>query len=350
MRDRSSTAATGEGGGQILRTAARALARRPARRSGSRRSAPAGRSPGLHAPAPDRGPGRRGGRQGRGRRARRSARASSRSRRARSAPATTASRSGTAGSTTLVLQTVLPGAARAPTARSTVAARGRHAQPDGAAVRLPREGASCRSSGGWGRASSATLERPGFYPAGGGGFRVDDRAGAARSRRLELLERGEIRAGAARGGRRAAPARDRRARAGDRLGAASAGSRRASRSSRCRFRRAGERRPRRARERARDGGLHRLRREGRAAPRAVAEAPAREVRRYLAAGVPVGEHLADQLLLPMALAGAGTFRTTAPSKHTTRRSRSSGSSSGRWSRAPRSQGGATWRFEASRKG
>ena len=30
----------------------------------------------------------------------------------------------------------------------------------------------------------------------------------------------------------------------------------------------------------------------------------------------VCEHLADQLLLPMAFAGGGSFRTTAPSSHT----------------------------------
>lgn len=33
---------------------------------------------------------------------------------------------------------------------------------------------------------------------------------------------------------------------------------------------------------------------------------------FLEAGVPVGEHLADQLLLPMAMAGGGRFRTMAP--------------------------------------
>jgi RNA 3'-terminal phosphate cyclase (ATP) len=38
-------------------------------------------------------------------------------------------------------------------------------------------------------------------------------------------------------------------------------------------------------------------------------------RRYLAADVPVGEHLADQLLLPLALAGGGVFRTLPPSSH-----------------------------------
>ena len=33
--------------------------------------------------------------------------------------------------------------------------------------------------------------------------------------------------------------------------------------------------------------------------------------------MPVGRHLADQLLLPMALAGGGKFRTLSPTKHTT---------------------------------
>jgi RNA 3'-terminal phosphate cyclase (ATP) len=50
---------------------------------------------------------------------------------------------------------------------------------------------------------------------------------------------------------------------------------------------------------------------------AVAEAAAAETLRYLEAGVPVGEHLADQLLLPMALAGGGAFRTLALSLHAT---------------------------------
>jgi RNA 3'-terminal phosphate cyclase (ATP) len=39
----------------------------------------------------------------------------------------------------------------------------------------------------------------------------------------------------------------------------------------------------------------------------VAGQLAKTVLRYLEAGVPVGEHLADQLLLPLALAGGGTF-------------------------------------------
>jgi RNA 3'-terminal phosphate cyclase (ATP) len=48
---------------------------------------------------------------------------------------------------------------------------------------------------------------------------------------------------------------------------------------------------------------------------AVARAPVAEMREWLAADVPVGVHLADQLLLPMALAGAGRFRTLPPTPH-----------------------------------
>jgi len=48
----------------------------------------------------------------------------------------------------------------------------------------------------------------------------------------------------------------------------------------------------------------------------VADEAARQAKRYLDAGAPVGEHLADQLLLPFALAGSGSFVTGAPSSHT----------------------------------
>jgi RNA 3'-terminal phosphate cyclase (ATP) len=39
--------------------------------------------------------------------------------------------------------------------------------------------------------------------------------------------------------------------------------------------------------------------------------------RYDRSGAPVGEHLADQLLLPLALAGSGSFTTLKPTLHTT---------------------------------
>lgn len=44
----------------------------------------------------------------------------------------------------------------------------------------------------------------------------------------------------------------------------------------------------------------------------VAERACNEMDRYVDANVPVGEHLADQLLLPMALAGGGRFRARGP--------------------------------------
>lgn len=47
----------------------------------------------------------------------------------------------------------------------------------------------------------------------------------------------------------------------------------------------------------------------------VAERAVAEMERYLAADVPVGEHLADQLLVPLALAGRGGFRTLRLSSH-----------------------------------
>lgn len=49
----------------------------------------------------------------------------------------------------------------------------------------------------------------------------------------------------------------------------------------------------------------------------VAERTLKQAREYLNAGVPVGKHLADQLLIPMVLAGRGKIRTLSPTRHTT---------------------------------
>lgn len=49
----------------------------------------------------------------------------------------------------------------------------------------------------------------------------------------------------------------------------------------------------------------------------VGLAAADEAAAWLAAGVPVGEHLADQLLVPLALGRGGRFRTVRPTPHTT---------------------------------
>lgn len=40
-----------------------------------------------------------------------------------------------------------------------------------------------------------------------------------------------------------------------------------------------------------------------------------EARDYIASGAAVGEHLADQLMLPLALAGGGRFTAAAVSQH-----------------------------------
>ena len=47
----------------------------------------------------------------------------------------------------------------------------------------------------------------------------------------------------------------------------------------------------------------------------VGVAAAKGLRNYLASSAPVGVHLADQLLLPMALAGGGVFHTLAMTNH-----------------------------------
>jgi RNA 3'-terminal phosphate cyclase (ATP) len=47
----------------------------------------------------------------------------------------------------------------------------------------------------------------------------------------------------------------------------------------------------------------------------VARRCVNEMRRYLAHSAPVGEHLADQLMIPFAMAGAGAFRTLPLTQH-----------------------------------
>jgi RNA 3'-terminal phosphate cyclase (ATP) len=51
--------------------------------------------------------------------------------------------------------------------------------------------------------------------------------------------------------------------------------------------------------------------------RRIAEGLADEVQAYLEAEVPVGPYLADQLMIPLAMAGGGRFRTLTPTLHTT---------------------------------
>jgi RNA 3'-terminal phosphate cyclase (ATP) len=218
---------------------------------------------------------------------------------------------GTAGSATLVLQTVLPALAVACGPSQLLLKGGTHnpwAPPYDflAKALLPLLGRM-------GPTMMAELRRPGFYPAGGGEFRVLVRP-APRFGPLELMERGEVLARRARALVARLPEHiARRELQGVRDGLGW--------SPDCL-----------AVEKCEDspgpGNVLILEVQsrhvtevfagfGRRGVRAeeVAAAVVEEARRYLAAGVPVGEHMADQLLVPLAL-GGGRFRTVAPTRHT----------------------------------
>jgi RNA 3'-terminal phosphate cyclase (ATP) len=220
---------------------------------------------------------------------------------------------GTAGSATLVFQTVFPALALA-SRRSIVTVEGGTHNPMAPPFDfLSRSFLPLVER--MGARSTAVLDRPGFYPAGGGRFTVTVEP-AQGFGRLELVDRGEV--------------LTRRATA---VVALLAGS-------------IAERELKAVRERLGwDASVCQVRSVDSAAgpgnvvsvevesehvtelftafgergvsAERVGESVADEVREYLAAGVPVGRHLADQLLLPMALGGGGRFRTVRPSSHTT---------------------------------
>jgi RNA 3'-terminal phosphate cyclase (ATP) len=219
---------------------------------------------------------------------------------------------GTAGSATLVLQTVFPALALAK-GRSTVTVEGGTHNPMAppfdflARAFLPLIDRM-------GPRSTAVLEQPGFYPAGGGRFRVTIEP-AAMFERLSLVERGEIR------GRRATAVVALLPRT------------------------IAERELKQIRDRLNwDPSALRIESVAKAvgpgnvvsveiesehvtelftgfgergvSAEQVGTNVANEAAEYLAAGAPVGRHLADQLLLPMALGDGGAFRTLKPSGHT----------------------------------
>jgi RNA 3'-terminal phosphate cyclase (ATP) len=219
---------------------------------------------------------------------------------------------GTAGSTTLVLQTLLPALLFAATPSTLVLEGGTHnphAPPfehlsEALLPILHRMGAKVQ----------VHLEKPGFYPMGGGRLRVTVEP-CAKLSRLDLLERGPLVTRSARALVSSIP------------------------------RRIGEREIQTIRAQlgwsrqdahtdvieSTDGPANVLIvscesqhvteiftgfGERGVSAELVAQGVAREALAYLTAEVPVGEHLADQLLLPMALAGGGSFRTVEPSSHT----------------------------------
>lgn len=220
---------------------------------------------------------------------------------------------GTAGSATLVLQTVLPAliGASAPT---TLTLEGGTHNPWAPPYDF-LEKAFLPLVGRMGAGVSATLERRGFYPAGGGRFRVEIRP-APKLGRLELVERGKIRAQRATAVVSALTAgiAQRELKVVEQLLSID----------RNRLKVVEEPRP------VGPGNAVLIEIESEAVTevfsgigekRVSAETVARracdEVRAYLDSGVPVGEHLADQLLIPIALAGGGAFVSTPLSSHAT---------------------------------
>ena len=219
---------------------------------------------------------------------------------------------GSAGSALLVLQTVLPALLTAGAASRLVVEGGTHnplSPPfdfiDRTYLPLVRR---------MGPEVAATLDRPGFYPAGGGRVSVAvDPAPALRP--LTLLERGPIRARRVRAIVANLP-----------LHIAESEARQAVRELSWPDDAAV------AETVDADGPGNALlvdvESEGltevfsafgerRRAVREVVADAVGQVRRYLAADVPVGPHLADQLVLLLALAGGGRFRTEPPTLHLT---------------------------------
>jgi RNA 3'-terminal phosphate cyclase (ATP) len=221
---------------------------------------------------------------------------------------------GSAGSTTLVFQTILLPLLLCTDAPSTLSFEGGthnpHAPPFDFIERvylplLARMGAEVE----------VALLSHGFYPAGGGEWTAVVTP-CARLARLELLERGSIRRKAARALCAALPG--------------SVGVRQIDTLVKALGWEHGHCRPEQI-ARSRGPGnallasvesehvteLFAAFGERGVPAETVAERVVAEARRYLEAGVPVGEHLADQLLLPMALGAGGAFRTLRPSLHCT---------------------------------
>jgi RNA 3'-terminal phosphate cyclase (ATP) len=220
---------------------------------------------------------------------------------------------GSAGSATLVLQTVLP-ALLVASAPSRLSLEGGTHNPWAPPFDF-LEKAFLPLLGRMGARVTASLSRRGFYPAGGGRFTVEI-APAARLVPFDLLERGELRSKRGSALVAALPAdigRRELHTIGRRLSldrtqlhlvedAESAGPGNVamveveSEHVTEVFTRCGEK------------GV---------SAEAVGERLSEEVGRYLASGVPVGEHLADQLLIPLALARGGSFLAQELSSHAT---------------------------------
>ncbi|MDB5972808.1 MAG: 3-terminal-phosphate cyclase [Hydrocarboniphaga sp.] len=217
---------------------------------------------------------------------------------------------GTAGSTTLVLQTVLPALLRA-NSPSTLHLEGGTHNPMAPSVDfLTRAFIPVLRK--MGAHVELKLERYGFYPAGGGSLRVDIAPGTLVP--ITLADRGALKSVKAQALISAVPGTvaDRElAVVAQRLGLGSEALEHRS-----------------IRPAVGPGNVLMITIESEnvsevitsfgargVTSEAVAERACSAARAYIDQGVVVGEHLADQILLPMALAGGGSFRTSRPSEH-----------------------------------
>lgn len=219
---------------------------------------------------------------------------------------------GTAGSTTLVLQTVLPALVLASGPSFLTLEGGTHNPLSPPFEFLERAFLPLLNR--LGPRVEARLERHGFYPAGGGRVRVSVQP-TARLGRLELRERGALTATRATAVVSALPvaiAERELAVLAEQL---------ALPAEAC-----GVEEIRQAHgpgnvvstEVVSEQLTERFTAFGQKGvpAEAIAAQVAEETRAYLDSGVPVGAHLADQLLVPLALGGGGVFRTLEPTGHT----------------------------------
>jgi RNA 3'-terminal phosphate cyclase (ATP) len=219
---------------------------------------------------------------------------------------------GTAGSATLVLQTVLPALMMAGSASSLTLEGGTHNPFAPPFDFLERTFLPCLEK--MGPKVTCTLLQPGYYPAGGGRFTVEVEP-VERLTPLAINERGELKEKSARAVvSRLSPGIARRELAVVQklLGwpeeaLVSVEEHRATGPGNYL-----------ALELAYENITEVFSGFGQRGVRAedVAARVVREAREYLATDAPVCRHLADQVLLPMAMAGAGSFRTLSPSEHT----------------------------------
>jgi RNA 3'-terminal phosphate cyclase (ATP) len=218
---------------------------------------------------------------------------------------------GTAGSAPLVLQTVLPALLQGRTSSRLTVEGGTHnpAAPTYeffSRTYLPLIGRM-------GPRVQARLERPGFYPRGGGRIQLDVEP-VQELQQIEVRERGlihQIRAGATVAGLDRSIAERELAAVRRFIGVPSSRREVQELDPACGPGNAVwvEVRAERVTEVFAAVGQ-----KGSAAEQ-VGERVAREARRWLDVGAPVGRHLADQLLLPMAVAGGGVLRTLPLSSH-----------------------------------